>query len=164
MITPKPLELESWHFKRMFTPHHVSCITCHMAHVMCHVSHVTCHLSVGVAFGISDMWQVTCDMHYVTPDMSWKGRTVSSWAALREEHILKVLLCLKGIEKECTKHLCCSEMFFLFYNRLFKDPPYLLKMASKLRHHICWFKSLLEANSCTNQLASWPSGKFCEFF
>ena len=26
----------------MFTPHHVSCVTCHVSHVTCHVSPVTC--------------------------------------------------------------------------------------------------------------------------
>ena len=29
----------------MFTPHHVSCVTCHMSHVTCHMSHVTCPVS-----------------------------------------------------------------------------------------------------------------------
>ena len=29
----------------MFTPHHVSHVTCHMSHVPCHMSHVTCHMS-----------------------------------------------------------------------------------------------------------------------
>ena len=33
---PKPLELESWNFESMFTPHHV----------LCHVSPVTCHMSI----------------------------------------------------------------------------------------------------------------------
>ena len=59
VITPKPLELESWSFERMFILHHVSCvpchmspvtyymccITCHLSGVTCHLSHVTCHMS-----------------------------------------------------------------------------------------------------------------------
>ena len=38
-------ELESWNFERMFTPHHVSCVTCHISRVTCHLSPVTCHVS-----------------------------------------------------------------------------------------------------------------------
>ena len=38
IINPKPLELGSWNFERMFTPHHVSCVICHASHVRCHVS------------------------------------------------------------------------------------------------------------------------------
>ena len=34
-VNPKQEELESWNFERMFIPHYVSC-------VMCHVSPVTC--------------------------------------------------------------------------------------------------------------------------
>ena len=40
---PTPLQLQSWFFKRMFTTHHVSCVTCHLSYVTCHVSPVTCH-------------------------------------------------------------------------------------------------------------------------
>ena len=48
-ITPKPLELDSWNFKRMFTLHcmcvkcQVSFVSCHLSPVTCHLSHVTCH-------------------------------------------------------------------------------------------------------------------------
>ena len=28
----------------MFTPHHVSCVTCHMSRFMCHLSPVSCHI------------------------------------------------------------------------------------------------------------------------
>ena len=43
-ITLKPLELESWHFERMFTPPHLSHVICHMSPVTCHMSPVTCHV------------------------------------------------------------------------------------------------------------------------
>ena len=33
------------HFERMFIPHYVSCVTCHLSCVTCHLSHVTCHVS-----------------------------------------------------------------------------------------------------------------------
>ena len=39
-VSPKPEELESWSFERMFIPHYVSCVTCHESHVTCHLSHV----------------------------------------------------------------------------------------------------------------------------
>ena len=45
IINPKPLKLLSWHFERLFTPHHVSCVTCHVSAAMCHLSRVTCHVS-----------------------------------------------------------------------------------------------------------------------
>ena len=52
IINHKPPKLGSWHFKRMFTSHlmsdvtcHVSPFTCHMSHVTCHMSHVMCHMS-----------------------------------------------------------------------------------------------------------------------
>ena len=44
-MIPKPSELESWNLERMFTPHPVSCVKCHVSRVMCHVSRVTCHVS-----------------------------------------------------------------------------------------------------------------------
>ena len=37
--------LGSWNFERMFIPHYVLCVMCHMSCVMCHVSHVPCHVS-----------------------------------------------------------------------------------------------------------------------
>ena len=43
--TPKPLELKSWIFERMFTPHHLSYVMCHMSCVTCQVPPVTCQLS-----------------------------------------------------------------------------------------------------------------------
>ena len=54
IINPKPLELDSWNFERMFTLYHVSCVTWHVSPVTCHVSHVTCHVS-----------PVTCHMSFV---------------------------------------------------------------------------------------------------
>ena len=36
----------SWHFERIFTPHHVSHVMCHMSYVRCHVSHVRCHIYI----------------------------------------------------------------------------------------------------------------------
>ena len=46
--TPKPEELGSWNFERMFTPHHLW-IVCQVSGVTCQVSHVRCHMS-GVKF------------------------------------------------------------------------------------------------------------------
>ena len=34
-------KLGTWNFERMFTPQHMSSVTCHMSYVTCHVSHVT---------------------------------------------------------------------------------------------------------------------------
>ena len=45
IINPKPLELETWHFERMFTPHHVLHVICHLSYITCHVSPVTSHMS-----------------------------------------------------------------------------------------------------------------------
>ena len=42
---PKPEKLGSWNFERMFTPHHVSYLICHMSCVTCYVLHVICQLS-----------------------------------------------------------------------------------------------------------------------
>ena len=39
-INPKPLELESWNFERMFTPNHVSHVRCQVTGVRCQVSSV----------------------------------------------------------------------------------------------------------------------------
>ena len=54
IINPKPIKLESWNFERMFTPHHVSCVTCHM-------SCVTCQMSQLIFFKIScrNFWYKT---------------------------------------------------------------------------------------------------------
>ena len=43
---PKPEELRSWNFERMFTPHHVSDVMFLMSRVTCHVSGVMCHMSL----------------------------------------------------------------------------------------------------------------------
>ena len=34
----------------MFTPHPVSCVTCHVSRVTCHVSPVTCHVSPAICY------------------------------------------------------------------------------------------------------------------
>ena len=44
-MNSKTLEIGSWHFERMFTPHNMSYVTCHMSRVTCHVSCVACHVS-----------------------------------------------------------------------------------------------------------------------
>ena len=41
-FTPKPLELGTWNFERMFTSHHMSRVICHVSRVTCHMSHVIC--------------------------------------------------------------------------------------------------------------------------
>ena len=38
IITLKPFKLESWNFERMFSPHHMSCVTCHVSRVIRHMS------------------------------------------------------------------------------------------------------------------------------
>ena len=43
ILTPKPLELESWFFLENFNP--TPCVTRHVSRVTCHVSRVTCHVS-----------------------------------------------------------------------------------------------------------------------
>ena len=68
IIASKPLELESWYFDRMFTPHHVSCVTCHMSHVTCHVSPVTCHLS-----------PVTCKKNHIFFDFFFNKKKWEKW-------------------------------------------------------------------------------------
>ena len=50
---PKPEQLGSWKFKRMFISQYVSCVMCHVSRVTCPMSHVTCHLS-----------PVTCNFFY----------------------------------------------------------------------------------------------------
>ena len=45
----------------MFTPHQVSCVTCHVSCVMCHMSCVTCHVSC-VTFHLSP---VTCHLSHI---------------------------------------------------------------------------------------------------
>ena len=55
-VYPKPQELGSWIFERMFTHHHVSHVMCHMSGVMCQVSYVRCHMS-----GVS----VRCQMLFI---------------------------------------------------------------------------------------------------
>ena len=43
-VNPKPKDLRSWNFERMFFPHYVSFVTCHVSHVRCHVPPVWCHV------------------------------------------------------------------------------------------------------------------------
>ena len=45
IINPQPLELGSWNVGRVFTPHHVSHVTCDVSHFACQISHVTCQVS-----------------------------------------------------------------------------------------------------------------------
>ena len=42
-VYPKPKELGSWNFERMFTPK--TCVTCHVSHVRCQVSGVRCQVT-----------------------------------------------------------------------------------------------------------------------
>ena len=58
-ISSKPKELGSWNFERIFIPHCVSCVTCHLSHVTCHLSRVTCPVS-----------PVTCHLSRVTCNVS----------------------------------------------------------------------------------------------
>ena len=44
IVKPKPSELESLKFEKMFISHHVSCVTCYLSPFTCHLSCVTCHL------------------------------------------------------------------------------------------------------------------------
>ena len=39
-LNPKPKELRSWNLERMFTPHHVSHVRCHLSGFRCQVSSV----------------------------------------------------------------------------------------------------------------------------
>ena len=43
-FTPKPYELLTWLFEKMFTSLLVSHVTCHLSCVTCHMSHVTCQM------------------------------------------------------------------------------------------------------------------------
>ena len=47
---PKPEEIGSWNFERMFIWYYVSCVKCHVSCVTCHVSRVTCHMSKKVTY------------------------------------------------------------------------------------------------------------------
>ena len=42
-VDSKLLDLGSWNFERMFTPNHVSRVTCYVSSVTCQVSGVKCH-------------------------------------------------------------------------------------------------------------------------
>ena len=55
-FTPKLEELGSWSFEIMFTPHHVSHVTCHVLCVTCHVSCVTYHMSTLDGFFRTQCW------------------------------------------------------------------------------------------------------------
>ena len=57
IINPKPLELDSWHFERIFTHHHMSHVTCHISRVTCQVSDGSCQVS-GVRCPVSFFWQL----------------------------------------------------------------------------------------------------------
>ena len=72
---PKPKELGSWRFDRMFTPHQLSHVMCHMSRARCHVSgvrcpvsHVTCQVSC-----------VTCHIFYsfLDPSLDYKLKTIA---------------------------------------------------------------------------------------
>ena len=41
-VYPKPEELASWNFERMYTPNHVSQVMCEVSGVRCHISSVRC--------------------------------------------------------------------------------------------------------------------------
>ena len=43
--TCKPLELETWHFDRIFTTSYGSGVICHVSCVTCHMSRFRCHMS-----------------------------------------------------------------------------------------------------------------------
>ena len=60
IMTAKPLELESWNFERMFTPHHVSCVTYHLSRVTCHVSLVTIFFFFFFRQSGQDYWWRVC--------------------------------------------------------------------------------------------------------
>ena len=62
----------------MFTPLHLSHVTCHMSHVMCHMSHVTCHMSKNCLFsssfrqcGETSWWRV-CYQRGLTRLVLWE--------------------------------------------------------------------------------------------
>ena len=101
IINPKPLELESWKFERMFTPHHVSRVPCHLSPVTCHMSPVTCQIIIIIIIiflfffylnkkknkkklydmwqVIGDRWQVTCDVWHLTRARYGKGNLLSKF-------------------------------------------------------------------------------------
>ena len=59
IIDPKVLELGSWNYERMFTPHHVSHVTGHGTGVTCQVSRVIiCILSFFRQSGGASRWRV----------------------------------------------------------------------------------------------------------
>ena len=68
-VNPKPKELGSQNFERMFIPHYVSCVMCHMSHVMCHLSPVTCHMSTKKKF----------KTFFVIPKKIWQRGGASQW-------------------------------------------------------------------------------------
>ena len=70
-FTPKPYELRTRNFEKMFTSLHVSHVTCHISRVtchilwvMCHKSHVRCHMSC-----------VTCHVSHITCQMQQGEKT-----------------------------------------------------------------------------------------
>ena len=75
IITPKPVKLEIWNFERMFTPHHVSCVTFNMSHDMCHLSCVTCQVSHATSLGVPVTASYFLPLPYTsasTPIMWWR--------------------------------------------------------------------------------------------
>ena len=54
----------------MFTPHPVSCVTCHVSPVTCHLSHVTCHMS-----------PVTCHLTHVILIFCYQKKKILSGEA-----------------------------------------------------------------------------------
>ena len=42
----KTIKARELKFERMFNPHNMSCVTCHMSRVTCHVSYVMCPISL----------------------------------------------------------------------------------------------------------------------
>ena len=57
----KPEELGSWNCERMFIPHNMSYVKCHVSRVTCHMSYLICHMS----YVICQVSHVTCQMSHV---------------------------------------------------------------------------------------------------
>ena len=53
-VNTKLLELGSWNFEKMFTPHHVSHVRCQVSSVRCHMSRFRCHMSGVTCHFLSD--------------------------------------------------------------------------------------------------------------
>ena len=92
---PKPLELESWHFERMFTPHLVPTVSCLVSCVTCHLSNVISHMSQKN----TKWWSLLVEGLLST------GPTLSSL----------ILIKLKG----CNRHQLFMRTIFAIYVRIF---------------------------------------------